>query len=200
MRVKPRSCAAWRLAGLRGAQAVLGSVVAIRDQLPGQPLGGEHPAVGARRAGRPDGGPRSPRPWPMPAAAVMTAATALAPGTERAPRRGLRRHRPGVHRRHPRRTGDPAGHDPGPCPPASRLASTWRRPAALIGAGAWHCATARSPATPRQIMTPAPALTSPPIRARPKQNLLLWWAYKARHSLPTRVSWSAHGARAALWL
>ena len=55
--------------------AVLGSAVAIRDQLPGQPLGVSVPL--SVPAGLLAGwGAGVAAPWPMPAAAVMAAATA----------------------------------------------------------------------------------------------------------------------------
>lgn len=55
--------------------AVLGSVVAIRDQLPGQPLGVSVPL--SVPAGLLAGwGAGVAAPWPMPVAAVMAAATA----------------------------------------------------------------------------------------------------------------------------
>lgn len=55
--------------------AVLGSAVAIRDQLPGQPLGVSIPlSVPAGLAAGWGAGIAAP--WPMPAVAVLTAATA----------------------------------------------------------------------------------------------------------------------------
>jgi hypothetical protein len=55
--------------------AVLGSVVAIRDQLPGQPLGVSIPL--SVPAGLAAGwGAAVAAPWPLPAAAVVMAATA----------------------------------------------------------------------------------------------------------------------------
>jgi hypothetical protein len=105
--------------------AVLGSVVAIRDQLPGQPLGVSIPL--SVPAGLAAGwGAAVAAPWPMPAAAVMTAATAR-------------------HRTPTARPGavcaaiglgcivgtliEPVTRRPRSCSPAPawRLASTWRR-------------------------------------------------------------------------
>jgi hypothetical protein len=57
------------------AAAVLGSAVAVRDQLPGEPLGVSVPL--SVPAGLLVGwGAAVAAPWPMPAAAIMTAATA----------------------------------------------------------------------------------------------------------------------------
>jgi hypothetical protein len=121
--------------------SVLGSAVAIRDQLPGEPLGVSIPL--SVPAGLLAGwGAAVAAPWPMPVAAVMAAAAA-------------RRREPG----------------PGPgavcaaigvgCIVGTVIEPVTRRPrswsgatglaigvnlaasAALIGAGAWHAATAR---------------------------------------------------------
>jgi hypothetical protein len=88
MRVDPDRALLGASLGFAGA-AVLGSVVAIRDQLPGQPLGVSIPL--SAPAGLAAGwGAAVAAPWPMPAAAIMTAATA-GTGAERTPGRGLRR-------------------------------------------------------------------------------------------------------------
>jgi hypothetical protein len=122
--------------------AGLGSVVAIRDQLPGQPLGVSIPL--SVPAGVLAGwGTAVAAPWPMPAAAVMTAATAQ-------------------HRALGARPGvvcaaiglgcivgtliEPVTHRPRSWSPATRLAVgvNLAASAALMGAGAWHSATARA--------------------------------------------------------
>ncbi len=123
--------------------AVLGSVVAIRDQLPGQPFGVSIPL--SVPAGLLAGwGAGVAAPWPMPAAAVMTA--------------GMARHRaPSA------RPGavcaaiglgciagtliEPVTRRPRSWSPATRLAIgvNLAASAALIAAGAWHCVTARAP-------------------------------------------------------
>jgi drug/metabolite transporter (DMT)-like permease len=141
MRVNPDRALLGASLGFAGA-AALGSVVAIRDQLPGQPLGVSIPL--SVPAGLAAGwGAAVAAPWPMPAAAVMTAATA--------------RHRaPSV------RPGavcaaiglgcivgtlvEPVTRRPRSWSPATRLAVSVNlaASAALIGAGAWHCATARA--------------------------------------------------------
>jgi drug/metabolite transporter (DMT)-like permease len=121
--------------------AALGSVVAIRDQLPGEPLGVSIPL--SVPAGLLAGwGAAVAAPWPMPVAAVTAAATA--------------RHRePSV------RPGavcaaiglgciagtliEPVTRRPRSWSPAARLAIgvNLAASAALIAAGAWHAATAR---------------------------------------------------------
>jgi hypothetical protein len=122
--------------------AVLGSVVAIRDQLPGQPLGVSIPlSVPAELAA--GWGAAVAAPWPMPAAAVMMAATA-------------------PHRAPSARPGavcaaiglgcivgtliEPVTRRPRSWSPATRLAIgiNLAASAALIGAGGWHSATARA--------------------------------------------------------
>lgn len=124
------------------AATVLGSVVAIRDQLPGQPFGVGIPlSVSAGLAAGWGAGVAAP--WPMPAAAVITATTARhqAPST-----------RPGA-------TCaviglgciigtliEPVTRRPRSWSPATRLAISVNlaTSAALIATGAWHAATARA--------------------------------------------------------
>jgi drug/metabolite transporter (DMT)-like permease len=121
--------------------AVLGSVVAIRDQLPGEPLGVGIPL--SVTAGLLAGwGAAVAAPWPMPAAAVTTAAMAR-------------------HREASARPGavcaaiglgcivgsfiEPVTRRPRSWSPATRLAigANLCASAALVGAGAWHWTTAR---------------------------------------------------------
>jgi hypothetical protein len=121
--------------------AVLGSVVAIRDQLPGEPLGVSIPL--SVPAGLLAGwGAAVAAPWPMPVAAVTAAATAR-------------------HRELSVRPGavcaaiglgciagtliEPVTRRPRSWSPATRLAIgvNLAASAALIAAGAWHAATAR---------------------------------------------------------
>jgi drug/metabolite transporter (DMT)-like permease len=121
--------------------AVLGSVVAIRDQLPGEPLGVGTPL--SVTAGLLAGwGAAVAAPWPMPAAAVTAAAMAR-------------------HREPSARPGmvcaaiglgciagtiiEPVARRPRSWSPATRLAigANLCASAALVGAGAWHWATAR---------------------------------------------------------
>jgi hypothetical protein len=121
--------------------AVLGSVVAVRDQLPGEPLG-----VGISLsvpAGLLAGwGAAVAAPWPMPAAAVVAAAMA-------------RRREPSAE------PGavcaaiglgcivgtliEPVTRRPRSWTPAARLAISLNlaASAALVGAGIWHAASAR---------------------------------------------------------
>ena len=134
MRVNPDRALLGASLGFAGA-AALGSVVAIRDQLPGQPLGVSIPL--SVPAGLAAGwGAAVAAPWPMPAAAVMTAATA--------------RHRaPSVRPGAVCAVGtlvEPVTRRPRSWSPATRLAVgvNLAASAALIGAGAWHCATARA--------------------------------------------------------
>jgi len=140
MRVNPDRALLGASLGFAGA-AVLGSVVAIRDQLPGQPLGVSIPL--SVPAGLAAGwGAAVAAPWPMPAAAVMTAATArhrapsVCPGAVCAAI-GL---------------GcivgtliEPVTRRPRSWSPATRLAVgvNLAASAALIGARAWHRATAQ---------------------------------------------------------
>jgi hypothetical protein len=121
--------------------AVLGSVVAVRDQLPGEPLGVSIPL--SVPAGLLAGwGAGVAAPWPMPVAAVMTAA--------RARHRGLGT-RPGAVCA---AIGlgcivgtviEPVTRRPRLWSPATRLAIgvNLATSAALIGAGVWHAAAAR---------------------------------------------------------
>jgi drug/metabolite transporter (DMT)-like permease len=121
--------------------AVLGSVVAIRDQLPGEPLGVSVPL--SVTAGVLAGwGAAVAAPWPMPVAAVTAAAMA-------------RRREPSAP------PGavcaliglgciagtfiEPVTRRPRSWSPATRLAIGVNlcASAALVGAGAWHWATAR---------------------------------------------------------
>ncbi len=121
--------------------AVLGSVVAIRDQLPGEPLGVGIPL--SVTAGLLAGwGAAVAAPWPMPVAAVTTAAM-------------TRRREPSA------RPGaicaaiglgcivgtfiEPVTRRPRSWSPATRLAigANLSASAALVGAGAWHWAAAR---------------------------------------------------------
>jgi drug/metabolite transporter (DMT)-like permease len=122
--------------------AVLGSAVAIRGQLPGQPFGVAIPlSVPAGLAAGWGAGVAAP--WPMPAAAVITAATAR----HRAPSA-----RPGAACA---AIGlgciigtliEPVTHRPRSWTPATRLAIgvNLTASAALLGAGAWHSVTARA--------------------------------------------------------
>jgi hypothetical protein len=122
--------------------AVLGSVVAIRDQLPGEPLGVSIPL--SVPAGLLAGwGAAVAAPWPMPVAAVTAAATAR-------------------HRELSVRPGavcaaiglgcivgtliEPVTRRPRSWSPAARLAIgvNLAASAALIAAGAWHGTTARA--------------------------------------------------------
>jgi hypothetical protein len=87
MRANPDRALLGASLGFAGA-AVLGSVVAIRDQLPGQPLGVSIPL--SVPAGLAAGwGAAVAAPWPMPAAAVMTAATARHRAPSARPRHGV---------------------------------------------------------------------------------------------------------------
>ena len=123
------------------AAAALGSVVAIRDQLPGEPLGMSIPL--SVPAGLLAGwGAAVAAPWPMPVAAVTAAATAR-------------------HREQSARPGavcaaiglgcivgtliEPVTRRPRTWSPAARLAIgvNLAASAALIAAGAWHAGTAR---------------------------------------------------------
>jgi hypothetical protein len=141
MRVDPDRALLGASFGFAGA-AVLGSVVAICDELPGRPLGVSIPL--SVPAGLAAGwGAAVAAPWPMPAAAVMTAVTAR-------------------HRGPSARPGavcaviglgcivgtllEPVTRRPRSWSPATRLAIgvNLGASAALIGAGAWHCATARA--------------------------------------------------------
>ena len=99
-----RSCAAWRLARLH------------RGSRPGQRRGdprpasrpafrGWHPAVGASRAGGRVGS-RGRRALADAGRRRYHRGNSPPPGAERAPWRGLCRDRPGMHHRHPHRTGD----------------------------------------------------------------------------------------------
>jgi len=121
--------------------AVLGSVVAVRDQLPGEPLGMGIPL--SVPAGLVAGwGAAVAAPWPMPVAAIAAAATAR-------------------HREPSARPGvvcaaiglgcivgtfiEPVTRRPRSWSPAARLAIgvNLAASAALVGAGAWHAAAAR---------------------------------------------------------
>jgi len=130
--------------------AVLGSVVAIRDQLPGEPLGVGIPlsVTTGLLAGW---GAAVAAPWPMPVAAVTTAAMA-------------RRREPST------RPGavcatiglgciagtcvEPVTRRPRSWSPATRLAigANLSASAALVAAGAWHWATARRQRTPASMV------------------------------------------------
>jgi drug/metabolite transporter (DMT)-like permease len=140
MRTDPDSALLGASLAFAGA-AVLGSVVAIRDQLPGEPLGVGIPL--SVTAGLLAGwGAAVAAPWPMPAAAVTTAAMA-------------RRREPSA------RPGavcaaiglgcivgtfiEPVTRRPRSWSPATRLAigANLCASAALAGTGAWHWATAR---------------------------------------------------------
>jgi hypothetical protein len=128
---------------------VLGSVVAIRDQLPGEPLGVSIPL--SVTAGLLAGwGAAVAAPWPMPVAAVTAAAMA-------------RRRRPSV------RPGAVCaaiglGGIVGTCiEPVTRRPRSWSvatwlaiganlsASAALVAAGTWHGATARRPYPERAL-------------------------------------------------
>lgn len=123
--------------------AVVGSVVAIRDQLPGQPLGVGIPlSVPAGLAAGWGAGVAAP--WPMPVTAVITAATA---------RRRPLSARPGAICA---AIGlgciigtliEPVTRRPRAWTPATRLAIgvNLASSAALIGTGAWHSATVATP-------------------------------------------------------
>jgi hypothetical protein len=121
--------------------AVLGSVVAIRDQLPGEPLGVGVPL--SVTAGLLAGwGAAVAAPWPMPVAAVMTAAMAWR--REPSPGPGAVCAVIGL--------GcivgtfiEPVTRRPRSWSPATRLAigANMSASAALVGAGAWHRAIAR---------------------------------------------------------
>lgn len=120
--------------------AVLGSVVAVRDQLPGEPLGVSVPL--SVPAGLLAGwGAAVAAPWPMPVAAVLAAVAARRqePGT----RPGLACAALGL--------GciagtvvEPVTRRPRSLSPAARLAIcvNLAASAALAGAGAWHAARA----------------------------------------------------------
>ena len=140
MRTNPDAALLGASLAFAGA-GVLGSVVAIRDQLPGEPLGVGVPL--SVTAGLLAGwGAAVAAPWPMPAAAVTTAVMA-------------RRREPSA------RPGavcaaiglgcilgtfiEPVTRRPRSWSPATRLAigANLSASAALVGAGAWHWATAR---------------------------------------------------------
>ena len=121
--------------------AVLGSVVAVRDQLPGEPLGVSI-ALSVPAALLAGWGAGVAAPWPMPVAAVMTAA--------RARQRELGT-RPGAVCA---AIGlgcivgtviEPVSRRPRLWSPVTRLAIgvNLATSAALIGAGVWHAAAAR---------------------------------------------------------
>ena len=121
--------------------AALGSAVAIRDQLPGQPLGVSVPlSVPAGLAAGWGAGIAAP--WPMPAAAVMTAA--MTAGREPSVRPGVICAGIGLGcivgtliepvTRRPRSWSPAAG---------IAIASNLAASAALIGAGLRHSAAAR---------------------------------------------------------
>jgi hypothetical protein len=120
--------------------AVLGSMVALRDQLPGEPFGVGIPL--SVPAGLLAGwGAAVAAPWPMPVGAVLTAAAAR-------------------HQEPSRRPGavcaaiglgcivgtvaEPVTHQPRSWSPAARLAIgvNLAASAALVAAGAWHWAAA----------------------------------------------------------
>jgi hypothetical protein len=123
------------------AAGVLGSVVAVRDQLPGEPLGVSIPL--SVPAGLLVGwGAAVAAPWPMPVAAVMAALTAgrREPGM----RPGLACAAIGL--------GciagtvvEPVTRRPRSLTPAARLTIcvNLAASAALAGAGAWHAVSAR---------------------------------------------------------
>jgi len=142
MRADPEGALLGASLAFAGA-TVLGSVVAIRDQLPGEPLGVSIPLSVA--AGLLAGwGAAVAAPWPMPVAAVTAAAMA-------------KRRRPSV------RPGavcaaiglgcivgtciEPVTRRPRSWSVATRLAigANLSASAALVAAGAWHGATARRP-------------------------------------------------------
>ena len=142
MRADPEGALLGASLAFAGA-TVLGSVVAIRDQLPGEPLGVSIPL--SVTAGLLAGwGAAVAAPWPMPVAAVTAAAMA-------------RRRRPSV------RPGavcaaiglggivgtciEPVTRRPRSWSVATRLAigANLSASAALVAAGAWHGATARRP-------------------------------------------------------
>jgi len=142
MRADPEEALLGASLAFAGA-TVLGSVVAIRDQLPGEPLGVSIPLSVA--AGLLAGwGAAVAAPWPMPVAAVTAAAMA-------------KRRRPSV------RPGavcaaiglgcivgtciEPVTRRPRSWSVATRLAigANLSASAALVAAGAWHGATARRP-------------------------------------------------------
>lgn len=88
------------------AASVLGSVVAVRDQLPGEPLGVGIPL--SVPAGLLAGwGAAVAAPWPMPVAAITAAVTARHREPSTRPGLACAAIGPGVHRRHPHRAGDP---------------------------------------------------------------------------------------------
>jgi hypothetical protein len=140
MRADPEGALLGASLAFAGA-TVLGSVVAIRDQLPGEPLGVSIPL--SVTAGLLAGwGAAVAAPWPMPVAAVAAAAMA-------------KRRRPSV------RPGavcaaiglgcivgtciEPVTRRPRSWSVATRLAigANLSASAALVAAGAWHRATAR---------------------------------------------------------
>ena len=140
MRADPEEALLGASLAFAGA-TVLGSVVAIRDQLPGEPLGVSIPLSVA--AGLLAGwGAAVAAPWPMPVAAVTAAAMA-------------KRRRPSV------RPGAVCAAIGLGCIVGTVIEPVTRRPrswssttglaigvnlaasAALVGAGAWHAATAR---------------------------------------------------------
>ena len=141
MRVDPDRALLGASLGFAGA-AVLGSVVAIRDQLPGRPLGVSVPL--SVPAGLAAGwGAAVAAPWPMPAAAVMTAVTARHRGPSARPGAVCAAIGLGCI------VGtllEPVTRRPRSWSSATRLAIgvNLGASAALIGAGAWHCATARA--------------------------------------------------------
>jgi hypothetical protein len=140
MRANPECALLGASLAFAGA-AVLGSVVAVRDQLPGEPLGVSI-ALSVPAGLLAGWGAGVAAPWPMPVAAVMTAARAR-------------------HRELGARPGavcaaiglgcivgtviEPVTRWPRLWSPATRLAIgvNLATSAALIGAGVWHAAAAR---------------------------------------------------------
>jgi F0F1-type ATP synthase membrane subunit c/vacuolar-type H+-ATPase subunit K len=120
---------------------VLGSVVAIRDQLPGEPLGVGIPL--SVTAGLLAGwGAAVAAPWPMPVAAVTVAAMAKQRKLSGGPGAVCAAIGLGCI------VGtciEPVTRQPRSWSVATRLAigANLSASAALVGAGAWHCATAR---------------------------------------------------------
>ena len=142
MRADPEGALLGASLAFAGA-TVLGSVVAIRDQLPGEPLGVSIPLSVA--AGLLAGwGAAVAAPWPMPVAAVTAAAMA---------KRRRQSVRPGAVC-----AAIGLGCIVGTCiEPVTRRPRSWSvatrlaiganlsASAALVAAGAWHGATARRP-------------------------------------------------------
>ena len=123
--------------------AVLGSVVATRDQLPGEPLGVSIPL--SVPAGLLAGwGAAVAAPWPMPVGAVMTAVAARHQDPSRRPGAVCAAIGLGCIAG---TFAEPVTRRPRSWSPAARLAIgvNLAASAALVAAGAWHWATADVP-------------------------------------------------------